>query len=110
MSSNNKLGLLSMCRKSGRLSMGMDMMKDACAVGNSRGVFVATDLSEKSLKEVRFTCARYSVKLYSLGVTMDEIAQGLGKRTGIISVNDSGFAKSCAKGLTPIEADMEEFF
>ena len=110
MSSNNKLGLLSMCRKAGRLSMGMDMMKDACAVGNSKGVFVASDLSEKSLKEVRFTCAGYSVKLFALDMTMDEISDGIGKRTGIISVNDSGFAKSCAKGLTQIQTDMDEFF
>lgn len=105
MSSNNKLGLLSMCRKAGRLSMGMDMVKDACNTGSAKGVFVADDLSEKSLKEARFVCGRNGIKLYALGMSMDEIAQGLGKRTGLIAVTDAGFAKSCAKGLEEIDTD-----
>ena len=27
---NNKIGLVTMCRKAGKLVMGMDMVKDAC--------------------------------------------------------------------------------
>ena len=30
---NNKLGLITMCAKAGRLSLGMDMAKDACRSG-----------------------------------------------------------------------------
>ena len=109
MSSSNKTGIISMCRKAGKLVMGMDMVKDACALGNAKAVFAAADLSDKSLKEVRYSCARYDVKLYALGLTMDEVAEGIGKRTGVIAMVDSGFAKSCAKGLEEIVIDKDEF-
>lgn len=108
--SSSKLGLLSMCRKAGRLVMGMDMVKDACNTGAARAVFTAADLSLRSLKEVKFVCAKNNIKLYDLGLTMDRIGEGLGKRTGIIAVTDGGFAKACAKGLTETAIDTEEFY
>ena len=42
-------------------------------------------------------------------VTMDEIALGIGKRTGVLAMTDAGFAKSCVKGLDEIAIDREEF-
>ena len=44
----SKLGSITMCAKAGRLSIGMDMMKDACKSDNAKGVFAASDISEKS--------------------------------------------------------------
>ena len=105
----SKTGLLSMCARAGKLSMGMDMMKDACKNGNAKAVFTADDISEKSLKEDRYFCARYGVKCYALGLTMDDLATGLGKRTGILAVTDAGFAKAGAKGLEEIVTDIDEF-
>lgn len=110
MSAENKLGLISICRKAGKLVMGMDMVKDACNTGTAKAVFAASDFSPKSLKEVKFACARNGVKLYALGLTMDEIGAGLGKRTGALAMTDGGFAKSCAKGLEEIEIDENEFY
>ena len=107
--SSNKSGILSMSRKAGKLVMGMDMVKDACSVGNAKAVFTAADISEKSLKEVRYTCAKYDVKLYALGMNMDEVALGLGKRVGVVAMTDAGFAKSCAKGLEEVIIDKDEF-
>lgn len=107
--SSNKSGILSMSRKAGKLVMGMDMVKDACSVGNAKAVFTAADISEKSLKEVRYTCAKYDVKLYALGMNMDEVAMGLGKRVGVVAMTDAGFAKSCAKGLEEVIIDKDEF-
>lgn len=107
---NNKLGLISMCRKAGKLVMGMDMVKEACRAGTAKAVFTARDLSPKSLKEVKFSCARYGVKLYALGVDMDEVGNGIGKRTGVVAMTDGGFAKSCVKGLEEIQIDENEFY
>lgn len=86
--------------------MGMDMVKDACNTGTAKGVFVTNDISAKSLKEVKFVCGRNDIKLYALDVSMDEVAEGLGKRVGMIAVNDAGFAKSCAKGLEEIDTEI----
>lgn len=99
----NKTGLLTICAKAGKLTVGMDMAKDSCRNGNAYAVFTASDLSEKSLKEVKYYCGRYSVKLYALGMTMDEVGDALRKRSGIITVLEKGFAQSLAKGLEPIE-------
>ena len=40
---NNKIGLVTMCRKAGKLVMGMDMVKDACNTGKACAVFAATE-------------------------------------------------------------------
>ena len=107
---NNKIGLVTMCRKAGKLVMGMDMVKDACNTGKACAVFAATDFSPKSLKEIKFNCYKNGIKLYSLGMTMDDIHFGLGKRTGVIAICEGGFAKACAKGLEEIPIDENEFY
>ena len=106
---NDKTGILTMCRKAGKLVMGMDMVKQACNEGSARAVFTASDISEKSLKEARFVCAKNEIPLYRLDMTMDDMWYGLGKKAGVIAMTDGGFAKSCAKGLEPIEIDPDEF-
>ena len=40
---------------------------------------------------------------------MDEVWQELGKRAGIMAVNDKGFWKAIVKSLEPIETDKELF-
>ena len=106
---NNKTGMITICKKAGKLAVGMDMVKKVCREDAAAAVFITTDISEKSFKEVRYICARNSVKLYRLEMTMDDMWYGLGKRAGIIAMTDHGFAKSCAKGLEQIEADPGEF-
>ena len=94
----DKSGLLGICRKAGKLKLGMDMAKGACGSGEAKAVFAASDLSKKSLKEIRFSCGRNSVKLYALAMDMQQIADAVGKRTGILAVTDGGFAKALANG------------
>lgn len=108
--SSNKMGLITMCRKAGKLQMGMDMVKDSCKNKTAKGVFVASDFSPKSLKEIKFACFSNDVPLYSLGLTMDEIWSQLGKKVGVLSISDKGFYKSCAKDLEQIEIDPDEFY
>lgn len=66
--------------------------------------------SPKSLKEIKFNCYKNGIKLYSLGMTMDDIHFGLGKRTGVVAICEGGFAKACAKGLEEIPIDENEFY
>lgn len=99
-----------MCRKAGKLSMGMDMVKEACRNTNAFAVFIASDMSPKSRKEAKYVCFRNSVPLYELGMTMDEISEGIGKRTGVIAICDKGFAVSCAKGLEKTAISADDFY
>lgn len=98
----SKMGLITMCRKAGKLHIGMDTVKEACRNGSASGVFIANDISPKSLKEIKFICSRYGVELYELGISMDDIWTELGKRAGVMAVTDRGFSKACAKGLEPV--------
>lgn len=108
--SSNKMGLITMCRKAGKLQMGMDMVKDACRNGTADGVFIASDFSEKSLKEIKYVCYNEGVPIYSLGISMDEIWNDLGKRVGVMAISDKGFFKSCIKNLEQIDIDPDEFY
>ena len=97
-------------QKSRKACNGYGYGEDACNTGKACAVFAATDLSPKSLKEIKFNCYKNGIKLYSLGMTMDDIHFGLGKRTGIIAICEGGFAKACAKGLEEIPIDENEFY
>ena len=98
-----------MCRRAGKLVLGMDEVKNACRSKKAMGVIVAKDLSERSLGEIAYTCATEGVKLYRTDCTMDDIGYALGKVYGIIAVTDAGFMKSMAKKLIEIELDYSEF-
>lgn len=102
-------GSLTMCRRAGKLVLGMDEVKNACKGGRACGVLVASDVSQKTLKEIKYVCAMEGVKLYNAGMTMDEVGSCLGKCYGIVAVTDSGFMKSMAKKLTAVRIDADEF-
>ena len=107
--SGDNSGLLGICRKAGKLRLGMDMTKGACESGEAKAVFTASDISQKSLKEVKFSCARNGIKLYALGMDMQQVADAVGKKIGIMAVTDGGFAKALAKNADEIPADIDEF-
>lgn len=98
-----------MARRAGKLSLGMDMSKDACKNGISKGICVAVDISSKSLKEIMFVCNLENVPIYSLGINMESVGTELGKKVGIISVNDSGFMKKAKTYMEEIEIDNDKF-
>lgn len=102
------MGLLTMARRAGKVKMGMDMTKDAVKNGEAKAVLVADDVSEKSLKEVKYVCKRYGgVEIYSMGLSMEEIGYDLGKKVGIVALCDKGFAKKISTMLNIIENDSE---
>lgn len=93
------LGLLTICRRAGKLVLGMDEVKSACRAGKAKGVIVADDLSPKSFKEAAFVCEECGVPIYQGGVNMEQIGESLGKVFGVMAIADSGFMKAAAKKL-----------
>ena len=47
-------GLLTICRKAGRMTMGFDSVKESILTDKAKAVFLASDISAKTEKEVRF--------------------------------------------------------
>ena len=91
----NTLGL---CKKAGKLIIGFDAV---CAemsnpATKAAGIILAADLSEKTKKELAYQLQKTNSKLKTVQIyaTMDEIAEVLGKRTGIIAITDEGFFKA----------------
>ena len=71
----NFLSTLGLCRKSGRLIHGFDPVCEELKNPKSKiaGVILASDVSEKTQKEMRFFCDKYSALLSQCDCTMDEI-------------------------------------
>lgn len=88
----NFLSTLGLCRKSGRLIHGFDPVCEELKNPKSKisGVILASDVSDKTRKEMSFFCDKYSVKLSQCECTMDEIKTVLSKRTGVLAVLDEG--------------------
>lgn len=92
---NNKLqSTISLCRRAGKLQLGFDQVKDAAQAGEVKAVFVASDLSDKSKKEVCFFCSKVNVPVYCLPVTKDEIKIAVSKGSGVLGITEEGFARN----------------
>ena len=85
-------GLLTICRKAGKLVMGFDPMKDALAGGKACAVIIASDISPKTEKEVRFVPGKQNIPVARTAMTLDEVYYALGKKAGILTICDKGFA------------------
>ena len=54
MHSQKLTGIVSICRKAGKMEIGFAPMKEALPTGKVKGVVTASDISPKTLKEVQF--------------------------------------------------------
>ncbi len=97
---NNKiLTLLGFAAKAGKLSFGMDMSKASVKSGKSRLVLCAADISQKSQKEISFFTSSNNIPLISLtDIDIETVSKAVGRKCGIISVNDKSFADSIRGG------------
>ncbi len=98
---NNKLlSLLGFAAKAGSLGYGFEATVAALKASKAYLVLVAEDISPKSRKEVKFFAEKEAVKNITLeGITIKCISDAVGRKCGIISVNDKGFADACEKAL-----------
>lgn len=98
----NILSTLGLCRRAGKLITGFDAVKEECGKPGTavRGVLTASDLSEKTKKEVRFFCGKAGIPVFEPDITVSDIAKVLGKKTGIAAVADEGLLAALTKNIT----------
>lgn len=87
------LTLLGFAAKAVKLSYGMDASIASAAAGRARLIVIASDISAKSRKEIIFHSEKYTVKTLELdGFNIETVSKAVGRKCGIVSVNDQGFA------------------
>lgn len=101
--------LITMCVKAGKLLKGFDISMDAVKNGEAFLVMTASDISPKTLKEVKYICEKQnSVNLTVLPFSIDELSLSIGKKAGVVAVSDKGFADKLneyAQGAASDETD-----
>ncbi len=92
-SQQKTVNLLSICRKAGRLIIGFDAVKDAVTEGDVSCVLVSEDISQKTLKEIKYFCGNSNTDI--IGIDMDSVDMHtlLGKKVVVAAVTDFGFGK-----------------
>lgn len=92
------LALLGFASKSGNLSFGADSVKEALQRKKAKLVIVANDISEKSHKEICFFAEKSETQVLRVNYDIACLSHATGKKGGIMSVNDAGFAKAIQGG------------
>lgn len=86
------LHMLGLARRAGKLALGTEAAQDAVRKHKSGLVLLASDLSPRTVRNFVSAAQETGAKTVSVSATMDEIGAAVGKRTGVIAVNDTGFA------------------
>jgi len=86
----NFLENLGLCKKAGALEIGFDAAVEAAAKGRASGILTASDISEKTLKEVNFHARKHKAEVLQLPARMAELKAVIGKSAGVIAVTDEG--------------------
>ncbi len=102
------LSLLGFAAKAGKLSFGTHATEFAIESSKAKLIVIASDLSEKSIKEIKFKADKKQIPVIILKSTDKATLSGrLGKNCGIVAVNDDGFATAALKKQEEIAHDGE---
>jgi ribosomal protein L7Ae-like RNA K-turn-binding protein len=92
------LSLLGFATKAGKLSFGYEACVSTLKANKAKLVVVAEDISEKSFKEITFFALKADVKyIRTEGISIKALSDAVGRKCGIIAVNDKGFADALLK-------------
>lgn len=93
------INFLGLCKKAGKLSCGHDASFDSLKTGKAKLILLTSDASERLVNEFKRSSQfeDRNVPLIILEITSEEIEYGLGRKTAVFAVNDSGFATKLAE-------------
>lgn len=100
---NDKLnGLLGLCRKANKMAIGHDAVITSIKQGKSHLCITCSDSSARLKKEIADECSfkNRNIKYVDALFTMTELGFAIGKKVGVISIDDEGFANKLYSILT----------
>lgn len=92
MQNSKIISMFSLAKRAGKLVCGFDAVCEELKKKQWNTVFTASDLSEKSKKEIARICKENFFMLIETPVTMDEISLITHKKVGILCVTNQSFA------------------
>lgn len=94
------LTLLGFAAKARKLSYGMNATVFSVKQKKAKTVLVASDISDKSKKEANFYCKKFGVNFIALNnYNIESISRAVGKKCGIVSINDDSFKESISTAI-----------
>lgn len=92
-------GLLGLCRRAGKLTVGFDATVSAVKKQTAKLVLLSSDVSPKTAKELQFFAEESGCPVLILSLTKETCGKALGlqKAVGAVGITDAGFAKSVLK-------------
>lgn len=100
------LGLLSLCRRAGKLCTGMEAVLEKAGRGEAALILLAEDLSPRSAERLRNRLPE-DIPVRSLPCTMQTLSAVTGKAAGIAAVCDENFACGIRAMLSDDEEDLD---
>ncbi len=100
------LGLLSLCRRAGKLCTGMEAVLEKAGRGEAALILLAEDLSPRSAERLRNRLPE-DIPVRSLPCTMQTLSAVTGKAAGIMAVCDENFACGIRAMLSDDEEDLD---
>lgn len=86
------LGTLGICRKAGKCSLGYTKTEESVKANKVFAIFIASDISPKTEKELRYITRDKEIPVIKTHYSIFEISNSVGMKTGIIAIEDNGFA------------------
>ena len=88
------MGFLGICRKAGKLLCGHDVVKESIISSDAQLVILSSDASERLEREMRHACTYNgkNIPVLRTACTMDDFGAGVGRKSAVFSVTDTGFA------------------
>ena len=87
------LSMLGLCRRAGKLVWGYDQVVEAVKADKASGVIVASDISEKTIKNIKFETDKKGLEMARTEISKEELSFYAGVRAGVFAVCDKGFFK-----------------
>ena len=95
MNNDRFLSMLGLCRRAGKLVIGVPMVAKEISEGKIKVVFVAGDASQNAVKKTTDKCTFYNVECIKTDICADILAHAVGKSGPVcaLGVTDGNFSK-----------------
>jgi len=93
MNNDRVSGLLGICRKAGKLSLGHDESKISVKNGSASLCILSSDSSQRLKEEFFALCKDAKIEAITVPYSTEQFAFIVGSKAAVVTVNDEGFRK-----------------